>query len=124
MMHREVKRFGKNMKKNSINLERGDIVWIDFSPTKGHEQSGLRPSVIVSSSQYNSFSNLVLACPITTKQKDYFFEVEIEIKNKKSIVLTDHIRSFDVKERVKKKIGKVSNYEMGEILAKVGVLFQ
>jgi len=124
MMNQEVKKYGKNMAKKYTNLERGDIVWIDFSPTKGHEQSGLRPAVIISGNQYNSFSNLVLACPVTTKQKDYFFKVKITGLDKDSFVLVDQVRTFDIKERVKKITGKINNSEMNEILAKVGVLFQ
>lgn len=82
--------------------KRGDIVWIDFSPTKGHEQSGLRPAVVISSIEYNSFSGLVLVCPMTSKRKGYFFEVPIEGPKIKSFVLSDQIRSFDIRERIKK----------------------
>lgn len=112
------------MVRNLTTPERGDIVWIDFSPTKGHEQSGLRPAVVISSSQYNSFSGLVLACPVTSKRKNYFFEVPIEGPKRKSFVLADQIRSFDAKERIKKITGSVSTPEINEILAKASMLFR
>ncbi len=112
------------MVKNLQILEKGDVVWIDFSPTKGHEQSGLRPAVVVSSTEYNSFSNLVLVCPITSKQKNYIFEVAVNIGKNKSFVLCDQVRSFDVKERIKRKTGKLTETEIDEILAKVLVLFE
>jgi mRNA interferase MazF len=112
------------MVKNSLILERGDIVWIDFSPTKGHEQSGLRPAVILSPASYNVMSGLIIACPMTSKRKGYFLEVAIEGPKEKSFVLADQIRSFDVKDRVKRKDGKVKDSEINEILARVSVLFQ
>lgn len=112
------------MVKNLTIPKRGDIVWIDFSPTKGHEQSGLRPAVVISPTEYNSFSGLVLACPITSKHKDYFFEVPIEGLKNKSFVLVDQIRTFDIKERIKKTTGKVSEIEINEILARVCTLFK
>jgi mRNA interferase MazF len=112
------------MVKNSKTPERGDIVWIDFSPTKGHEQSGLRPSVVISSQQYNSFSGLILVCPMTSKRKDYFFEVVVDGPKGKSFVLSDQIRSFDIKKRVQKIAGKVSALEINEILARASTLFQ
>ena len=62
----------KMLKRNFI-LERGDIVWIDFSPTKGHEQSGGRPAVVISPLKYNTLYALALVCPLTTKYKKYFF---------------------------------------------------
>jgi mRNA interferase MazF len=104
--------------------ERGDVVWVDFSPTKGHEQSGLRPAVVVSRFQYNSFSGLILACPITSKRKNYFFEIPIEGPKGKSFVLADQIRIFDIKERVIKKTGQVNELEINQILAKASTLFQ
>ena len=33
--------------------ERGDLVWLQFSPQAGHEQSGLRPALVVSLTTYN-----------------------------------------------------------------------
>lgn len=112
------------MVKNLTIPERGDIVWIDFSPTKGHEQSGLRPAVVISPTKYNSFSGLILACPMTNKHKNYFFEVEIEQPQGKSFVLADQIRTFDTKERIKKTTGKVSLSEINEILARTCILFK
>src|SRR3989344_3869284 len=111
------------MVKKSLNIERGDIVWVDFSPTKGHEQSGLRPAVVMSPIKYNSFSGLALVCPITSKRKNYFFEVEARCLKTKSFVLADQIRSVDIKERTKKTKDKLSESEVNEILAKVLVLF-
>ena len=112
------------MVKKSLILERGDIAWVDFSPTKGHEQSGLRPCVVVSSTKYNSFSSLVLVCPITSKRKNYFFEIEIKGLKTKSFVLADQIKSVDIKERIRKTASKLSESEINEILAKASVLFQ
>ena len=112
------------MVKNYTIPERGDIVWIDFSPTKGHEQSGLRPAVVLSIGKYNSFSGLVVVCPVTSKRKDYFFEVAIEGPKGKSFVLADQIRTFDITERIKKTTGKISESEINEVLAKVSVLFK
>ena len=112
------------MVKNLLIPERGDIVWIDFSPTKGHEQSGLRPAVVISPRQYNSFSGLALVCPMTSKHKDYFFEVLVQGPKGKSFVLADQVRSFDIKERIKKTTGKISEIEINEILARASTLFK
>ena len=109
------------MVKSSTIPERGDI---NFSPTKGHEQAGLRPAVVISPTKYNSFSGLVLVCPVTSKRKDYFFEVQIEGLKEKSFILADQIRTFDIKERIKKTTGRVSDIEINEILARVATLFK
>ena len=111
------------MVKNSLIPERGEIVWIDFSPTKGHEQSGLRPAVVISTEKYNSFTGLVLVCPLTSKHKKYFFEVAVEGPRGQSFALADQLRTFDIKKRVVKKEGKITESEINEILARASVLF-
>ena len=41
-----------------------DIVWIDFMPQAGHEQTRRRPAVVISPSAYNEKVELALFCPI------------------------------------------------------------
>jgi|SRR3989344_2881569 len=104
------------------NLERGDIVWIDFVPNKG---SQLRPALVISPEKYNSISGLVLVCPINNKSEGYFFEVAIdllELSKDKFFVLVDQIRSFDIKKQVKKKSGKINKNELDEVWAKITLL--
>jgi mRNA interferase MazF len=79
-------------------LGRGDVVWLEFTPTKGHEQSGRRPALVLSPAQYNEKSGLMLVCPITSQLKGYPFEVVLDGKIKGAI-LVDQLRSVDWKER-------------------------
>ncbi len=48
---------------------RGQIYWVDFSPTKGSEQSGRRPAAIVSNDVNNQHASVVVMVPITSKLK-------------------------------------------------------
>ena len=57
--------------------ERGDLVWLQFNPQAGHEQSGLRPALVVSSTTYNEKTGLAIFCPITNQVKGYPFEVKL-----------------------------------------------
>ena len=34
-------------------LKQGDVIYMNFSPTKGHEQEGYRPALVVSNDDYN-----------------------------------------------------------------------
>ncbi len=83
------------MVNNRYIPDRGDIVWLNFSPQKGHEQAGLRPALILSSKSYNRNSRLMLACPITSKIKHYPFEVHIKAKKIDGVVLADQVKSLD-----------------------------
>jgi len=79
--------------------ERGDIVWINFDPQSGHEQKGKRPAIVLSPKEYNKKVGLGLFCPITSKIKNYPFEVEISSKKINGVVLSDQIKSFDWRTR-------------------------
>jgi mRNA interferase MazF len=57
--------------------ERGDIVWLNFNPQAGHEQSGRRPALVVSPIAYNNKVGLAIFCPITNQEKGYPFEVKL-----------------------------------------------
>jgi mRNA interferase MazF len=80
--------------------ERGDIVWLDFDPQVGHEQSGHRPALVVSSKPYNSKTKLALICPVTNKRKDYPFEVPIPSGlSVTGVILADQVKSLDFQGR-------------------------
>lgn len=79
--------------------ERGDIVWFDFSPQIGHEQAGTRPALVISPRIYNERSGMMLACPITSKIKNYPFEVRIKSKKIDGVVLADQIKNVDWRAR-------------------------
>ena len=55
--------------------ERGDIVWLQFTPGAGHEQAGHRPALVISPRSYNHRVGLALFCPVTSQVKGYPFEV-------------------------------------------------
>lgn len=90
----------RNMVKKSAYIpDSGDIVRINFNPTKGHEQAGARPAIVVSHKAYNAKAGLAMVCPITSQMKGYPFEVIIDTDKIKGVALVDQMRSVDWKER-------------------------
>ncbi|OGG53367.1 hypothetical protein A2851_00105 [Candidatus Kaiserbacteria bacterium RIFCSPHIGHO2_01_FULL_53_29] len=78
---------------------RGDIVRVTFHPTRGHEQTGMRPAVVVSHKEFNEKCGLAIVVPITSKIKGYSNEVTIASKHVRGVALTAHVRSIDWKDR-------------------------
>lgn len=103
--------------------ERGDAVWLNFTPQAGREQAGHRPGLVLSPSAYNKRTGLALICPITSRGKDYPFESSLpaglEIQG---VVLSDHLRSLDWRDRRAVFITKVPNEVVEEAAAKVTAL--
>jgi mRNA interferase MazF len=79
--------------------ERGDIVWLDFDPQRGHEQQGRRPALVLSPSSYNVQTQLACVCPITSVTKHYPFEFPIALGHISGNVLVDQIKSHDWSKR-------------------------
>jgi len=110
------------MVKKEYVPERGDVVWLNFNPQSGHEQKGKRPAVVISPGEYNEKTGLGIFCPITSKIKDYPFEVNIDNKKISGVVLSDQIKSLDWKTRKIEFIVKISPEKIEEIVDKIGVL--
>jgi len=102
--------------------ERGDIVWLNFNPQSGHEQKGKRPAVVLSPKEYNEKTGLGIFCPITTKVKNYPFEVKIENKTINGAALSDQVKSLDWETRKIEFIVKATKEIVDEIIDKIGVL--
>ena len=107
-------------------IKRGDIWMVDFSPTEGHEQSGTRPAVVMSSNDIDVMTTeLVFVIPGTrTARTDPstnellpdVVRVEPSSLNNLSAVtyfLCDHLRSASIKRFVaSKKMGRVTDQQM------------
>lgn len=103
--------------------DRGDIVYLDFDPTKGHEQRGYRPAFVLSPRSYNAKSSLALFVPITKQQKGYPFEVilpsELQIQG---VILVDQIKCLDWKARGVEFVESVAESILEEVQAKIDPL--
>jgi mRNA-degrading endonuclease toxin of MazEF toxin-antitoxin module len=46
--------------------DRGDLVWLEFTPQTGSEQAGRRPALVISPKAYNAKVGLALFCPVAS----------------------------------------------------------
>lgn len=103
--------------------DRGDLVWLDFSPQSGREQAGRRPGLVLSKRSYNERSGLALVCPITSRRKGYPFEVALPDGGSISgVVLADHVRSADWTSRKAEAAGKAPPSVVETVLRRVKLL--
>jgi mRNA interferase MazF len=98
---------------------RGEIYWADLNPTRGHEQSGLRPVLVLSHDVFNQRSGTVIAVAITSQPPQVGFPLVVEIHcvklPKRSWVKTAQIRTLAT-ERLGKNLGRVSPEELGKVV--------
>jgi mRNA interferase MazF len=94
---------------------KGDVINISLDPSLGHEQKGFRPALVLTDKIYTEKSDLIICLPLTTSIKEYPFEVVVEFKDKKGVVLVDQIKTLDIVARKYKILGQISKEKMIEI---------
>jgi len=102
--------------------ERGDIIWLTFGKTKGHEQSGRRPALVLSTSDYEQSSGLAVVCPITSVIKPYPFRVEFQGEQVFGAIIADQVQSVAWQERRAEYIESASDAVRLEVIKKIVTL--
>jgi mRNA interferase MazF len=100
-------------------LLRGEIRWADLNPTRGKEQAGLRPVLILSHDIFNERSGTVIAMAITSQPQKAGFPLTLKLGTgrlpKQSWAKISQIRTLS-EERIGKLIGKASPEEMVQVI--------
>lgn len=98
---------------------RGEIRWADLNPTKGHEQTGRRPVLILSQDVFNERSGTVIAMAMTSQPQRAGFPLTHELMSgrapKRSRVKISQIRTLAT-ERIGKKIGKAEPQDLVQVI--------
>jgi mRNA interferase MazF len=102
----------------------GEVVWLQFDPQAGHEQSGHRPALVISPASYNGKTGLMVCCPMSTHIKSHPFEVPTEVDGLACVVLSDQVRSLDWRVRRAKKKAVVNADVLVHVRAKLKALLQ
>jgi len=96
--------------------KQGDICYMDFAPTKGHEQTG-GPAIVISKDIFNKYTNMAIICPITTNTKKFPTHYELlNTKKVKGAVLCEHIRSIDFSARKLSFVEKLPQKELKNLI--------
>ena len=100
--------------------DRGDLVWLEFTPQAGSEQRGRRPALVLSPKSYNGIVGLALFCPVTSKIKRYPFEVKLpDGYTVSGVVLCDQLKSLDWRSRKVEYIEQASSDVMAMVAARL-----
>lgn len=81
-------------------IEQGDIVVFSFDPSKGHEQKGHRPALVVSNNVYNRKTVFRVVVPISGTDRDFALYVPLDGRTKtQGKILADQMRTVDIDAR-------------------------
>ena len=98
-------------------FDQGDLIWVTFDPTEGHEEKGRRPALVVSISDAQRLGGLIWVLPITTTEKYRTLSVDIQQSEVHGKVLVNQIRAIDpmVEERNVEYLGKCNPKTFSEV---------
>jgi mRNA interferase MazF len=98
---------------------RGEIRWADLNPTRGSEQAGQRPVLVLSHDIFNERSGTVIAVALTSQPQRAGFPLTLELVAPRlptrSWVKISQIRTLAT-ERIGKRLGRASPEEMAQVL--------
>ncbi len=93
--------------------------WADLTPTRGSEQAGRRPVLVVSHDVFNERSGTVIALAITSQLQRAGFPLTLELHSarlpKRSWVKIGQIRTLAV-ERLGRRLGRASPEETAQVV--------
>jgi len=109
-----------------MNPSRGEIWLVNLNPTRGHEQSGTRPVVVLSVDAFNHGpAGLVVFVPATTRNKGIRSHVRVQPTatgfKEESFVKCEEVRCIS-KERFIRPMGTVDPLRMDEIGRTVSII--
>ncbi|MEQ8474242.1 MAG: type II toxin-antitoxin system PemK/MazF family toxin [Marinoscillum sp.] len=100
-------------------MKQGEIWYAGLNPSKGSDQSGTRPVVILRGNMMNELLPVVIVCPLTTNVKNYKGNVVLHPDKTNNLptsfeTLIFHIRSVS-KSRLLCKAGRINQPELDEL---------
>jgi len=97
---------------------RGEVWMVDFSPSRGSEQKGIRPALIIQNDLGNIHASTTIVAAITTTIKKYPVTVVLDMDEgglrHPSMVNLTQILTLD-KSRLKRKVGALSQARLVEV---------
>lgn len=96
--------------------EQGDIIEVDFNPTRGHEPMNTRPALVVSSYDFNISTSMTVVCPISSRLKPFFLHEPLpENCVVHGSVIMEQVRALDLEARSVKLLGRLDQNTLQKI---------
>jgi mRNA interferase MazF len=79
--------------------EQGDLAWINFDPQVGREQAKNRPALILTASDFNAATGLLVVCPVTRTERPWRTRVKLVGTATSGFVMIEQVKSLDWRAR-------------------------
>jgi len=108
-----------------MTYKQGSIVKLNFDPTKGHEQAGYRPALVVSRTMFNKNMRQIVVCPITSKSRRFPTRIPLDDRTQtQGYIICDQIRTLDVDARKPRLVEELPEDLLKRALNMVVAIFE
>ena len=104
-----------------MQVQRGDVVVVELDPTRGSEQRGTRPCLVIQNDVGNQNAPTTIVAPFTTSYGDELYPFEVFVSanasplRKDSVVLCSQVRTVSIDHRIHENIGSLPEAKLEEV---------
>lgn len=109
---------------SEITPRRGDIVTVDLNPTRGREQKGIRPALVISHDGFNAKTGTAIVCPITSRVRGGPFEIPVAGNKTSGVILANQVRTVDLAARGVKVCDWADDFSVREVVRKLKLIIE
>ncbi|MCX6153014.1 MAG: type II toxin-antitoxin system PemK/MazF family toxin [Candidatus Kapabacteria bacterium] len=104
-------------------MKQKDIFLANLNPSKGSEQQGIRPVVIISGNAMNDNLEVCIACPLSSVIKGYAGCVYLKKDDQNNLNNDSEVICFQIRiisnDRLISRMGEISDFQLNEIKKKL-----
>lgn len=104
-----------------MSVRRGDLVVAELDPTRGSEQRGTRPCLVVQNDVGNENAPTTIVVPLTTSFGDELYPFEVLLPasecalREDSVAVCSQIRTVSIEHRISDRIGAIPDERLREV---------
>ena len=99
-----------------MKIKRGQLKIISFYPSRGSEQQGIRPALIIQNDVGNNISPNTIVLAVSSKSKNPLLDILINPSKENKLTMDSYIKCDQIltvsKKRLMEDLGKISKDEL------------
>ena len=102
--------------------DQGDLAWISFDPQAGREQAKNRPALILTASDFNATTGLLVVCPVTHTERPWRTRVKLVGTATIGFIMIEQVKSVDWLARGAAFIERVPRSLLDDVKARIATM--
>ena len=102
--------------------ERGDLAWINFDPQTGREQAKNRPALVLTGSEFNAATGLLIVCLVTRTERPWRMRVPLVGTATAGAVMIEQLKSIDWLARGAAFIERVPQSLLDDVKSRIATM--